>query len=52
MPVKVVPVTEQRLAPVVTAYVTAPVPEPPVVLSKLVWPKAIGKGDAEAVSVA
>ena len=52
VPVRVVPVTEQKLAPAVTAYVTAPEPEPPVVLSVLAPLKAIDDGDADTVSVA
>ena len=52
VPVRVLPVTAQNVLPAVTAKLTVPVPEPPVVLSALVALKAMLGGVAIAVSVA
>ena len=50
MPVSVAPLVEQLAPPVLTAYVTAPVPLPPVVLSADVPLSAIFAGAATATS--
>ena len=52
VPVRMVPVTEQNVLPLVTAKLTVPVPEPPVVASALVALKTILAGVATAVSAA
>ena len=52
MPVRVLLLTEQNALPAVTAKLTAPVPDPPVVFSALVALKTMLAGVAAAVSVA
>ena len=52
IPVSVLLLTEQNALPVVTAKLTAPVPEPPVVERALVALKTMLAGVAMAVSVA
>ena len=52
VPVSVLAAIEQKLLPLVTAKLTAPVPEPPVVESVLVVLKAMFDGVALAVRAA
>ena len=52
IPVSVLLLTEQNVLPAVTAKLTAPVPDPPVVLNALVALKTMLDGAAVAVSAA